>query len=191
MSFLTPEHWRAGVAIATFFAAVHAYRKLNPYFAATWFGSGLVLGWFWAGERTAPEALLLPILVIYLAAAITKGVVEQGFFSGNHLVHVLATGLFAGLIAWPIEAAALGMGWTLPRDPPFYTALVSTPLDGPWMAGVPVLMLVIWSVLATLYYGIYKLLDHIGLGSTLQTLLLFAAMPFMPWAVSGVMSWMS
>src|SRR4029450_4006253 len=81
--------WTLFVTIGTALAFVHAFRKLSPYFAAGWLGGGLVFGWFWTDTRTAPEALLLPVLVTYLAAALTKGIVEQGRFAGNTLVHSL------------------------------------------------------------------------------------------------------
>src|SRR5262249_17796380 len=93
--------WQLFVAVGTALAFVHAFRKLSPYFAAAWFGSGLVFGWFWTTRHNAPEAVLLPVFVTYLAAALTKGIVEQGRFAGNHLVHVLGAGVFAGLVALP------------------------------------------------------------------------------------------
>lgn len=169
--------WTVFVAIATALAFVHAFRKLSPYFAAAWFGSGLVFGWFWTTQRTAPEAVLLPVLVTYLAAALTKGVVEQGRFAGNHLVHVLCAGLFAGLVALPLEATCATMGWTTPRGAPVITHGL---LDGPWLGGATGDLVVQWSVLGALFYGTYKLLDHIGVGPVVQTIALFGVMPFLP-----------
>ncbi|HZM01179.1 MAG TPA: hypothetical protein VFD43_13110 [Planctomycetota bacterium] len=176
--------WQLFVAIATLLAFVHAYRKLTPFFAVTWFGAGLVFGWFWTGHRSSPEAVLLPVLVVYLAAAVAKGIVERGALAGNHLVHVLAAGVFGGLIAWPLESSARAMGWITPRG----SALRLWPLgDHAWSAGVPPELLLQWAVACTLFYGVYKLLDHIGLGATLQTLVLFGAMPFLPRLVEWVM----
>jgi len=168
--------WRLSVTIGPALAFVHAFRKLSPYFAAAWFGSGLVFGWFWTDTRT-PEALLLPVFVTYLAAALTKGVVEQGRFAGNHLVHVLCAGLFAGLIALPLEAACSAMNWTLPRAAP---ALHLQVLDGPWLGGASAASVVQWSLLGTLFYGTYKVLDHLGVGPVVQTVALFGVMPFLP-----------
>ncbi len=106
---LDAQAWLLFVVLGTFLAGVHAYRKLTPYFAITWFGAGLVFGWFWTENRTHPEALLLPAFVVYLAAAITKGVVERGSLAGNHVVHVLASGIFA--------ARSSPCRWS-PRRPP-------------------------------------------------------------------------
>ncbi len=173
---LTEVSWQLAVVIGTFLAGVHAYRKLEPYFAITWFGSGLVFGWFFTEAHTRPEALLLPALVVYLAAAVTKGIVERGAFAGNHVVHVLATGVFAAVIALPLESAARAMHWVLPRDAPNVTHAV---IKAQWLGGVPADQLVMWALVGTLFYGLYKLLDHIGLGPVLQTVLLFAGMPFL------------
>jgi hypothetical protein len=168
--------WQLAVVIGSFLAAVHAYRKLEPYFAITWFGAGLVFGWFFTAERTHPEALLLPALVVYLAAAVSKGIIERGALAGNHVVHVLATGLFSGLIALPLESAARAMPWVLPRDAP---DVFDGAVKPEWLGGVPAGQLVLWSLTGALFYGLYKLLDHIGLGPVLQTVLLFAGMPFL------------
>jgi len=115
------------------------------------------------------------MLVVYLAAAVTKGIVERGALAGNHVVHVLATGVFSALIALPLESAARAMHWALPRDAPGVTHGVLQPR---WLGGVPGDQLVLWALIGTLFYGLYKLLDHIGLGPALQTVLLFAGMPF-------------
>jgi hypothetical protein len=174
---LNPLVWTLFVSVGTALAFVHAFRKLSPYFAAAWFGSGLVFGWFWTADRGAPEALLLPVFVTYLAAAVTKGVVEQGRFSGNHLVHVLCAGLFAGLIALPLEATCAAMGWATPRAAP---ALQVGVLDGPWLGGASAAAVLQWSLLGTLFYGTYKVLDHLGVGPVVQTVALFGVMPFLP-----------
>jgi hypothetical protein len=168
--------WRLAVVVGTFLAGVHAYRKLEPYFAITWFGAGLVFGWFFTEAHTQPEALLLPALVVYLAAALTKGIVEQGALAGNHVAHVLATGLFAAVVALPLESAARAMHWVLPRDAP---DVLHGALEPRWLGGVPGEQLVLWSLVGALFYGLYKVLDHVGLGPVLQTVLLFVAMPFL------------
>lgn len=177
-----PE-WRLFVVVATGLAFAHAFRKLSPFFAVTWFGAGLVFGWFYTSHRSSPEALLLPALVVYLAAAVAKGIVERGALAGNHVVHVLAAGVFGGLIALPLESSAAAMGWTTPSSP----ALRLWALDHTWTGGVPPELVLQWSVLSTLFYGVYKLLDHVGLGPTLQTIVLFVAMPFLPRLVDGIM----
>jgi hypothetical protein len=167
--------WRLAVVIGTFLAGAHAYRKLSPYFAIAWFGSGLVFGWFWADQHAAPEALLLPALLTYLAAALTKGLVEGGRFAGNHVVHVLVTGVLTGVVALPVESAGVARGWLLPRGAP---AVTGRAVDPEWLGGVPLDAVIQWSLFGTLFYGLYKLLDHIGLGGTMQTVLLFGGMPF-------------
>jgi len=177
-----PE-WRLFVVVATVLAFAHSYRKLSPYFAVTWFGAGLVFGWFYTGHRSSPEALLLPALVVYLAAAVAKGIVERGALAGNHVVHVLAAGVFGGLIALPLESSAAAMGWTTPRSP----AVRLWALSHTWTGGVPPELVLQWSVLSTLFYGVYKLLDHVGLGPALQAIVLLVAMPFLPRGVDWVM----
>lgn len=178
-----PE-WRLFVVVATVLAFAHAYRKLSPFFAVTWFGAGLVFGWVYTAHRSAPEALLLPALVVYLAAAVAKGIVERGALAGNHVVHVLAAGVFGGLIALPLESSAAAMGWITPRSPVLRLWALS---DHTWTGGVPPELVLQWSVLSTLFYGVYKLLDHVGLGPALQTIALFAAMPFLPRLIEWVM----
>lgn len=179
--------WRLVVVIATVLAAAHAYRKLSPYFAITWFGSGLVFGWFWTTHHAAPEALLLPALLTYLAAALTKGLVEHGRLAGNHVVHVIVTGLLTGVVAMPIESAGAAMGWVLPRGAPDFVGAAVNPA---WMGGVSLDVVAQWSLIGTLFYGFYKLLDHIGLGSATQTLLLFVGAPFVvrfaEWTLSQI-----
>ena len=176
--------WLLAVCIGSFLAATHAYRKLSPYFAIAWFGSGLVFGWSWTASHSAPEAWLLPALVTYLAAAVTKGLVETGRFSGNHVVHVLATGVFTGVVALPLEAAARAMGWTVPREAP---RVLPSNWSGPWLGGVPADVVLQWMVVGAAFYGVYKLLDHIGVGAALQTVLLFAAMPFLPRGIEAAL----
>ena len=184
---LDAQAWTLFVVVATFLAGVHAFRKLSPYFAVAWFGSGLVFGWFWTAQREAPAALLLPALVTYLGAAITKGLVERGMFAGNHLVHVLAAGLCAGLIALPLEAACDAMGWVTPRDAADITGGV---LDGPWLGGATADLAIQWGVLGLAFYGAYKLLDHVGIGPVLQTVALFGVMPFLPRGVEIALGWL-
>ncbi len=176
--------WQLAVVVGTFLAGVHAFRKLSPYFAITWFGAGLVLGWFWTAHHAAPEALLLPALVVYIAAAVSKGIVERGRFTGNHVVHVIATGLFSGLIALPLETAAESMRWITPRGAPPVTAGRIRP---EWIGGGSADLVVQWMVLGLLFYALYKILDHVGLGSVMQTVLLFAAMPFLPRVVDAAL----
>lgn len=183
---LDAQAFRLFVVVATFLAGVHAFRKLSPYFAIAWFGSGLVFGWFWTPHRT-PEALLLPALVTYLAAALTKGLVESGTFEGNHLVHVLVAGVCAALLALPLEAACDAMGWATPRGAPDITGGA---LDGPWFGGASADLAIQWGVLGLVFYGTYKLLDHIGIGPVLQTVALFGVMPFLPRGVEAVLGWM-
>lgn len=173
---LDAEAWRLAVVIGSFLAAAHAYRKLSPYFAIAWFGSGLVFGWFWTGHHAAPEALLLPALLTYLAAALTKGLVEGGRFDGNHLVHVLVTGVLTGVVALPVESAGAVRGWVLPRAAPQITGAWVNP---EWLGGVPLGAVLQWSLVGGLFYGLYKLLDHVGLGGLIQTLLLFGSMPLL------------
>jgi hypothetical protein len=168
--------WRLAVVLGTFLAGAHAYRKLSPYFAIAWFGSGLVFGWFWTDQHAAPEALLLPAFLTYLAAALTKGLVEGGRFSGNHVVHVIVTGVLTGVVALPVESAGAAMGWVLPRGA---ARITGGAVDPEWLGSVPLDTVVQWSLVGTLFYGLYKLLDHIGIGSTMQTVLLFGGMPFL------------
>jgi len=184
MIHIGAAEWRLFVVVATLLAFVHAYRKLTPFFAVSWFGAALVFGWFWTSQRSSPEALLLPGLVVYLAAAVAKGVVERGSLAGNHIVHVLAAGVFGGLIAWPLESSARAMGWTLPRGSSLH--LWTLP-DHAWTSGVPPELLLQWTVLCTLFYGLYKLLDHVGLGATLQIVVLLGAMPFLPRLIDAAM----
>lgn len=184
MIHVDAQDWRLFVAVASFVAFVHAYRKLSPFFAVTWFGSSLLFGWFWTTQHGSPEALLLPGLVTYVAAAVAKGIVERGALAGNHVVHVLATGVFAGLIAMPLEAAVNAMNWTTARGP----ILSLWPRANPvWTGGVPPELIIQWMVVGTLFYATYKLLDHVGLGPAMQTIVLFAAMPFLPKLMEAVL----
>jgi len=173
---LGPGAWRLAVVVGVFLAGAHAYRKLSPFFAIAWFGAGAVFGWFWTEHHAAPEALLLPAFLTYIAAALTKGLVEGGRFAGNHVVHVLVTGVLTGVVALPVESAGAAMGWVLPRGAP---RIFGGALDPEWLGGVPLDAVVQWSLVGTLFYGLYKLLDHIGLGGTMQTVLLFGGMPFL------------
>jgi len=176
--------WRLLLAVATFLAACHAWRKLSPYFAATWFGSGLVFGYLWAGGRGDPEAVLPSLLLIYLAAALSKGLVEsRPALAGNHPAHVVVTALVAGLLALPLESAARQCGWPLPRS----HAGELWGVSADWLGGVPLAAAVDLSIAAGLFYGTYKVLDHIGLGQgALQTVLHFGAMPFLVGAANAL-----
>ena len=169
--------WTLFVVLGTALAFTHAFRKLSPYFAAAWFGSGIVFGWFFTTHKTEPEAVLLPVFITYLAAALTKGIVERGAFAGNHLAHVLGAGAFAGFVAIPLEACCAAMGWTLPRAAPLIT---HGAIDGPWLGGATTDAAIQWAVVGTLFYGTYKILDHLGIGRVLQTVALFGVMPFLP-----------
>jgi len=174
---LSAEHYRLLVSVAYFLAAVHAWRKLSAYFAACWFGSGLVFGWFWHTGETLPEAVLLPALLVYQAAAVTKGLVEtRERVRGNHLLHVLLTGVLTGVLALPWLAAARAMGWALPRDAS--RALWGVSPDA--LGGVGLDATLLWVLLGTAFYGTYKLLDHTGLPRWLQTLAVFGVMPWLP-----------
>jgi hypothetical protein len=200
------DSWRLIVAIGVFLVGVHAYCKLSPFFAVTWLGAGLVFGTLWgtqwgAGSRqlpatVRPEVLLLPVLLFYLAAAVTKGLVEtRDRLRGNHVVHVLMTGLFGGLLALPVVCAGRTSGWALPVTGVPVRVSVRGGVGGVGAArgvvsslgvdigGVPLTVVVGWMVAATAFYGTYKILDHVGLSKPLQTVLLFAAMPFL---VQGV-----
>ncbi|GJM23341.1 MAG: hypothetical protein DHS20C15_32560 [Planctomycetota bacterium] len=174
---LHAEHYRALVSVGFFLAAVHAWRKLSPYFAACWFGSGLVFGWFWNQGDALPETVLLPALLVYQAAAVTKGLVEtRDRVRGNHLFHVLLTGLLTGVLALPWEAAARAMSWELPRRAT--RDLWGLPPDA--LGGVGLDATLLWVLLGTAFYGVYKLLDHTGLPRWLQTLAIFGVMPWLP-----------
>jgi hypothetical protein len=179
-----PTTWMLFVVGGTALAALHAWRKLSPYFAMTWFGAGLLFGWSWTSRRDSAAALLLPVLVVYLSAALTKGLVERGRFAGNHVVHVLMTGVLAGLIALPLESSALAMGWSTPRGAPGLAHWFSRP---GWTGGVPGALIVQWMLIGLIFYGVYKLLDHAGLGRGLQALLILLAAPFLPRVVEGLM----
>lgn len=182
MPDLTLGHYQALLAVCVFLAGVHAYQKLSPYFAVTWFGSGLLFGSLWAG-RAEPESVLLPVLVVYMAAATTKGLVEtRPRFAGNHVVHVLMTGLFTGLLALPFEASAARSGWSVPRPAP--RSLLGE--DPAWLGGASLDAALQWALVGLLFYGTYKLLDHIGLGKPAQTVLLFAAMPLLVTAIESL-----
>jgi hypothetical protein len=172
------------VVVSTALAALHAWRKLSPYFAATWFGAGLAFGWTWTSRRDSAAALLLPVLVVYLSAALTKGLVERGRLAGRHVVHVLMTGCLAGLVALPLESSALAMGWSTPRGAPGLSHWFSRP---DWTGGVPGALVVQWMLVGLLFYGVYKLLDHAGLGRGVQAVLIVGAAPFLPLAVEGLM----
>lgn len=169
-------HYRALLAGLAFLAGCHAHLKVSPFFAATWFGSTLVFGWCWAGQRGDPELVLLPGLVVYTAAAVTKGLVEsRPSLAGAHSLHVLLTGLLAGLLALPFEALARPMGWPVPR--PAGRLLLG--LDPDWLGGVTLDPVAQWTAVGLVLYGGYKILDHVGLPRWLQVPALFGVMPFL------------
>ena len=171
---LSLAHFQLLLALAVFAAAVHAYRKLSPFFCVTWFGAGLAFGYLWTDARPSAEVLLMPVLVIYLSAALAKGLIEtRGALAGNHLVHVLLTGFLAGLVALPLEAVCQAQGWPVPR--PASRALWG--LDPSWLGGPSMDAVWLWACIGLVFYGTYKVLDHIGLSHTWQTPLLFASLP--------------
>jgi hypothetical protein len=174
MIHLDESSWRVIVVVAFALAALHAWTKLSRLFALTWFGAGVEYAWFALGRQATLEALVLPAFVIYLAAALTKGLVERGRFRGNHLLHVVATGVFSGLVVLPLASAAMGMGW------PGTHELGGAAPSGPWIGGVPAGLVVRWVVTGGLFYGTYKLLDHAGLGRLLQVPALAVSMVFLP-----------
>lgn len=184
MSFeLDLAGYRLLVALATFLAAVHAWRKLSPYFSACWFGSGLVFGWCWAGAGAGPEAVLLPVLVIYQAAAVTKGLVEtRPRIAGNHVLHVLMTGVLSAALALPWEAAARAASWPRPRVAERELFGIDT---AGFLGGLQLDLVLLWCLVGIAFYGAYKLLDHSGLSRTLQTLVVFGVMPFLVRLVSA------
>jgi hypothetical protein len=179
-----PDAWTLFVVGATVLAALHAWRKLSPYFAVTWFGAGLLFGWAWTSRTDSPAALLLPVFVVYLSAALTKGLVERGRLEGNHVVHVLVTGVLSALVALPLESSALAMGWSTPRGA---AGLGHRFSSTDWTGGVPGALAVQWMLVGLIFYGVYKLLDHAGLGRPLQALLILGAAPLLPRAVEGLM----
>ena len=168
--------YRVIVGVCVFLAAVHAWTKLSPEFAASWFGGGLVFGWCWAPAGAGPEAVLLPVLVVYEAAAVTKGLVEtRDRLRGNHVLHVLMTGALTAILALPWEAAARAASWPRPRaaDRDLY-GLSSEILGG---SGPDLILL--WALVGLGFYGAFKIIDHSGLPRALQVLVVFAGMPFL------------
>ncbi len=170
--------YRLFLAGCFFLAYVHAYRKLSPYFAATWFGAALLFAYRWSGSGV-PELLLLPGVVFYLAAAATKGLVEtRERWQGNHPLHVVITGLFSGVVALPVLASADAMGWPArPGSSPGMPWLDGIPSS--WLGGVPGPQVGLWVVAGLVFYGAYKILDHMGLGKPLQTVLVFVVAPLL------------
>jgi hypothetical protein len=171
---LDERAWQVALAAATALAVLHAWRKLSLAFAWTWFAAAAEYAWFALDRQAAFEALAVPGLVVYLAAAVTKGLVERGRFKGNHLLHVLATGAFSGLIALPLASAALGMGWSGTHE------LGGLAPYGPFVGGVATGLVVTWMLTGAVFYGTYKLIDHSGFGRTLQVAALAVAMAFLP-----------
>lgn len=169
------DTWRAVLVGLTVLAAGHAHCKVSPFFASTWFGACLVFGWFWCDGRGGPEQVLLPGLVIYTAAAITKGLVERRpSLAGAHAVHVVLTGVLSGLVALPYEAVARAQGWPVPRP----SSRVLLGVEPDWLGGVTLDTAAQWGAAGFLVYGTYKVLDHLGLSKAVQVLVLFASMPF-------------
>jgi hypothetical protein len=172
--------YRLVVALLSLAAGVHAWTKLSPYFAATWFGSAAVFGYLFGEGDALPETVLLPGLVVYMAAAVTKGLVEtRDGVRGNHLVHVLMTGLFSGVLVLPFVVAARASGWALPRD------ATSAPwdLDDGWLEALRPDAGLRWCLVGLAFYGSYKLLDHCGLPRGPQTVAVFGVPPLLVWAV--------
>ncbi len=180
------EGLRLFLALGFFFAGAHAYAKLSPYFAATWFGAGLVFGYFWTGRQADLESLLTPALVFYIAAAATKGLVEsREGLAGNHVVHVLFTGLFSGIAALPLLACAQLLGVDLPGESVGPAFLSDVPASV--LGHVSPTLFAAWVVAGTVFYGAYKTLDHVGLGKPLQTIALFVSAAFLPQLVGVVL----
>lgn len=168
--------YQAFLTAATVFAAAHAYRKLSPFFCVSWFGAGWIFAYLWTQARPAPEVVLLPPLVFYLAAALTKGLVEtRASVQGNHLVHVAMTGVLSGVVALPLIAVAGAMGWSVPR--PASRVLLS--VNGSWLGGPTLDAVWLWIAAGGVFYGAYKLFDHVGLSRGWQLVLLFGSTPFL------------
>lgn len=177
--------YRFVVALLSLTAGVHAWTKLSPYFAATWFGSAAVFGYLFGEGDALPETVLLPGLVVYMAAAVTKGLVEtRDGVRGNHLVHVLMTGVFSGLLVLPFVAAARASDWALPRG----RADAPWGLDDGWLEALHLDAGLRWSLVGLAFYGSYKLLDHSGLSRGLQTVAVFGVPPLLVWAVDEAWS---
>ena len=145
-------------------AIVHAGVKLSSGFAWRWFVGAALFGATWglggrlAAPSAAPLALLVPAFVFYVAAAVTKGIVEStDALAGRHVVHVLMTGVFAVAIAWPHEVLWREGGW-VEVSPASARALA-------------------WGVAAFLFYGAYKLVDHARWPAAARVLVLLLAMP--------------
>ena len=179
--------WRWVVAISVFLVGVHAYRKLSPYFAVTWIGAGALFGALWCADgfewpaQVRSEVVLLPVSLFYLAAALTKGIVEtRDRLRGNHFFHVLMTGVFAGLLGLSLKSSADASGFHLQSFGIDGNLLSSSGME---IGGVPLAVGLGWAVAASAFYGIYKLFDHAGLSKPLQTVVLFVSMPFL---VQGV-----
>lgn len=171
----------------TVFAAAHAYRKLSPFFCVSWFGAGWIFAYLWTEARPAPEVVLLPPLVFYLAAALTKGLVEtRGIVRGNHLVHVLMTGVLSGVVALPLLAVADAMGWGVPRP----ASRLLFGLSGRWLGGPTLDAVWLWMTAGAVFYGAYKLLDHVGLNRTWQLLLMLGSTPFLVMTAEWMHGWL-
>jgi hypothetical protein len=168
-------HYQAFLVVLAVLCASHAHRQVSPFFAITWWGASLIFGWFWADGRPAPELVLLPGIVIYTAAAVTKGLLEtRPSLAGAHSLHVVMTGVLSGLLALPFESVARAMGWSVPR-PAGRTLLW---VKSEWLGGVTLDAAAAWGIAGFLLYGVYKVLDHIGLPKGNQVIALLASMPF-------------
>lgn len=180
------EGLRLFLAVGFFLAGAHAHSKLSPFFAATWFGAALVFAWFWSGGDGDVESLLTPGLVFYVAAAATKGLVEnRERLAGNHVVHVLITGLISGAVVMPLLAGAQLLGAHLPGERSGPVFLSDVPAG--WLGHVSPTLVASWVVAGTLFYGVYKILDHVELGKPLQTIAVFVSAAFLPRLVGVVL----
>jgi hypothetical protein len=171
------EGYRLFLAIAFFLAGAHAHARVEPYFSATFFGSALVFAFTWGGGEFAPEFILVPAVVFYAGAAATKGLVENSKrLKGNHFAHVVLTGFCSGLVVMPLMAACDAAGWPMPGPSASWAAGV---IDPKWLGGVDPGAVVAWMMAGAAFYSVYKVFDHVGISRPVQTVLQFAAQPFL------------
>ena len=156
--------YASAMVVLVALAALHAWTKLSPRFARRWFGSAVLFGatWTLAGRLELPTgdvlALIVPAFVFYVAAAVTKGLVEStDALAGRHVVHVVMTALFAVAIAWPHERLWRERAW-FPTSSEVSIALA-------------------WGAAAFVFYGTYKLVDHSTWSQNTQRVALAVAMP--------------